>query len=139
MDDDEVAVQHGPSELDYLQLTEAMVNVRATVYSARQLGVIGSEVAAGLVGIAKALFYKERTYEKILRIASEGPLSSAELERFALWLPSGQIDQKRLDALALARAMVDHHKLGIAPLQVTYRMAHTFAWEFARQRHHRSA
>ena len=30
-DDDEVAVIHGPAELDYLPLSEAMVNVRATV------------------------------------------------------------------------------------------------------------
>lgn len=30
-DDDEVAVVHGPAELDYLPVSEAMVNVRATV------------------------------------------------------------------------------------------------------------
>src|SRR5579871_5420612 len=30
-DDDEVAVQHGPAEVKYLPLTEAMVNVRATL------------------------------------------------------------------------------------------------------------
>src|SRR5882672_8602126 len=30
-DDDEVAVLHGPDEVDYVQVTEAMVNVRATI------------------------------------------------------------------------------------------------------------
>ncbi len=27
-DDDEVALLHGPAEIDYVQITEAMVNVR---------------------------------------------------------------------------------------------------------------
>ena len=38
-DDDEVAVLHGPAELDYVALTEAMVNVRSTVDAALQSGV----------------------------------------------------------------------------------------------------
>ena len=31
---------HGPEELGYVQVTEAMVNIRATIDRARQLGVI---------------------------------------------------------------------------------------------------
>jgi hypothetical protein len=30
--------------------------------------------------------------------------------------------------------MAEHLARGISPLEVTYDMAHTFAWEFARQR-----
>src|SRR5204862_1839641 len=30
-DDDEIAVLHGPQEIEYIQVTEAMVNVRATI------------------------------------------------------------------------------------------------------------
>ena len=45
-DDDEVAVLHGPEELGYPPLTEAMVNIRATLReAARRL----STVAAGAV------------------------------------------------------------------------------------------
>ena len=40
-DDDEVAIVHGPAELDYLPLTEAMVNIRATVEARRQ-GIVSS-------------------------------------------------------------------------------------------------
>jgi hypothetical protein len=137
IDDDDVALQHGPAELDYVQLTEAMVNVRATIDRACQLGIIGSELAADLVGISKSLFYKERTYPTILRIARERGAPRAGLEGFAAWLPTGRIDQKRLDAQALARAMTEHLERGVSPLQVTYRMAHTFAWEAARRRHAR--
>ena len=135
IDDDDVALQHGPADLDYVQLTEAMVNVRATIDRATQLGVIGSELAADLLGIAKSLFYKERTFPTILGIARQGAASSTMLDDFAAWLPAGRVDQKRLDALALARAMTEHLERGVSLLRVTYRMAHTFAWEAARRRH----
>ena len=39
-DDDEVAVQHGPAELGFLPLTEAMVNVRATLDAATRAGIL---------------------------------------------------------------------------------------------------
>src|SRR5262249_36970872 len=65
-DDDEVAVLHGPEELGYPALTEARVNLRATLGAARRAGAISSELAAELTTIAKALFYKERTYDAVL-------------------------------------------------------------------------
>src|SRR6478672_6283953 len=46
-DDDEVAVLHGPQELGYPPLTEALVNIRATVATAVQQDVIAPEIAAG--------------------------------------------------------------------------------------------
>jgi len=135
IDDDDVALQHGPADLDYVQLTEAMVNVRATIDRATRLGVIGSKLAADLLGIAKSLFYKERTFPTILSIARQGGASSAALDDFAAWLPAGRVDQKRLDAFALAQAMTEHLRGRVSPLHVTYRMAHTFSWEVARRRH----
>src|SRR5947207_3105590 len=62
-DDDEVAVLHGPEELGYPALTEAMVNIRATVSEAEHRGILMPELAAQLTEIAKALFYKERCYD----------------------------------------------------------------------------
>jgi D-erythrulose 4-phosphate isomerase len=61
-------------------------------------------------------------------------MSRDTLRRFADWLPNGQIDQKRLDALEMLAAMTEHITHGVSPLKVTYQMAHTFAWEYARQR-----
>ena len=40
-DDDEVAVIHGPPETGYLALSEAMVNIRATLAAAARDGLIG--------------------------------------------------------------------------------------------------
>src|SRR3954463_6982174 len=74
-DDDAVAVLHGPAEIDYLQVTDAMVNVRATINRALQLGIVEPAFAARLVSIGKSLFYKDRTYEAILNAATEQGLA----------------------------------------------------------------
>jgi hypothetical protein len=134
MDDDEVAVLHGPAELDYVPVTEAMVNVRATIDRALQLGVVEPTFAAALVPIAKSLFYKDRTYDAILKTATEHGLAPKALRRFATWLPSGQVDQKSIDAGEMLQAIVAHLDDGVTPLEVSYQFVHTFAWEEARRR-----
>ncbi|MBV5331336.1 tfuA protein, partial [bacterium] len=45
-DDDEVAVIHGPAELGYPALSEAMVNIRATIAQAVVERVLTTEEAA---------------------------------------------------------------------------------------------
>jgi hypothetical protein len=134
MDDDEVAVLHGPAEVDYVQVTEAMVNVRATIDRALQLGVVEPALAAALVSIAKSLFYKDRTYDAILKTATEHGLAPEALHRFVGWLPGGGVDQKRIDAEEMLQAIVAHLARGVTPLKVSYQFAHTFAWEEARRR-----
>jgi hypothetical protein len=134
MDDDEVAVLHGPEEVNYVQVTEAMINVRATVDAAVQMNVIDFDVAAALVGIAKSIFYKDRTYDAILEVATERALAPDALARFANWLPGGRVDQKRTDAEQMLHVIAGHVASGVTPMQVSYQFAHTFAWEDARRR-----
>jgi hypothetical protein len=133
-DDDEIAVLHGPEEVDYIAVTEAMVNVRATVARAVELEIIAPPIAAHLVNAAKSLFYKRRTYAAICNRATELSASGDALRRFAEWLPDGQVDQKGTDALEMLKEMCAHLRRGVSPLKVNYRMAHTFAWEQACQR-----
>jgi hypothetical protein len=132
-DDDEVAVLHGPAEIGYVQVTEAMVNVRATVEQALRSGIVEPDLAAALIEIAKSLFYKDRTYEAMLKLASGRGFAPAALDRFETWLPRGQVDQKRIDAEEMLRTMIAHLESGVSPLEVSYQFAHTFAWEEARQ------
>jgi hypothetical protein len=133
-DDDEVAVLHGPAEVDYVQVTEAMVNVRATVGRALQSGVVDTTFGTSLVESAKSLFYKDRTYEAVLKVAIGRGCAPDMLDRFAAWLDGGRIDQKRIDAEEMLHAMTAHLASGVTPLEVSYRLAHTFAWEEIRQR-----
>src|SRR4051794_863690 len=99
-DDDEVAVLHGPEELGYPPLTEAMVNIRATFAEAVRCGALGPDLAEQLTAMAKSLFYKERSWEAVLQAAAGGRLPGGPLRDFARWLSSGHIDQKRRDAKA---------------------------------------
>jgi hypothetical protein len=130
-DDDEVAVLHGPEELGYPPLTEAMVNIRATLAAAVREEIISARFAAELTAIAKGLFYKERTYEVVLRSAAVAGLPDRRLDDFADWLPRRRVDQKRLDALAMLEAIRAHIAAGTPPLQVGYELAETVAWQAA--------
>jgi hypothetical protein len=132
-DDDEVAVLHGPEELGYPPITEAMVNIRATLDEAARSGIIAHALAASLTDIAKRLFYKGRCYEAMMQLAAAAGLPEAALQDFADWLPDGRIDQKRLDAAAMLTAIRAHLAGGIRPMRVSYRLADTAAWQAARR------
>jgi hypothetical protein len=130
-DDDEVAVLHGPEELDYPAVTEAMVNIRATLAEAARGGVIDSALAARLTGTAKTLFYKERSYEAVLRAAAAAGFPAAALSRLSAWLAQGRVDRKRADAEEMLAAIRAHLDTGVTPLRASWRMAETAAWRQA--------
>lgn len=127
-DDDEVAVAHGPRELRYRPLSEAMVNIRATIGRAVDTGIISARCAGGLIDLAKRAFYKDRTYDRLLEDGRSAGLPNQDLRRLARWLPTGAIDQKRRDALSMLRAM--RRALDLEPVRpaVTYEFQHTEAW-----------
>ena len=119
-DDDEVAVLHGPEEFGYPAVTEAMVNIRATLDQAVAEGVLDRWLVAQLTLIGKALFYKERGWDAILRLATGLGLPTTPLSDFKAWLPDGQLDRKRLDALDMIAAIQAHLAAGVAPLKISY-------------------
>jgi hypothetical protein len=124
-DDDEVAVSHGPEELDYPTVTEAMVNIRATLDRAVADGVIDCWLVAPLIEIGKALFYKERNWNAILGLATGHGPSAMQLDRLAVWLRSGKVDQKKIDALEMIATIREHLTAGVRPLEVSYRFQNT--------------
>ena len=69
-DDDEVAVIHGPAETGYVALSEAMVNIRATLAQAEAQGVIEAATRDALARLAKRLFYHDRSYDRLLELAA---------------------------------------------------------------------
>jgi hypothetical protein len=128
-DDDEVAVVHGPPELGYVQLNEAMVNIRATLAKATDTGVLSAATAAALTETAKSLYYKQRSYERLLAEATARRLSAEELDRLKAWLPANQVNQKRLDAIAMLRAIAEARAAALEPKPVSYVFEHTTLWE----------
>ena len=104
-DDDEVAVIHAPAELGYRPLSEAMVDIRATIAAAKSANVISQRTADTLVRVAKDIFFKERNWDVVIGTAADLALPSTQLARLMRWLPTNRIERKRLDALAMVEAM----------------------------------
>ena len=102
-DDDEVALMHGPAELNFVAVTEAMVNIRCTLAKAAEQEIITTTTRDGLVAYAKQQYYAERKYSSLLStgFSSGTGADKAELKRLQAWLPQGRVDQKREDALLL--------------------------------------
>ena len=100
-DDDDVAVTHGPSELGYKPLSEAMVNIRYTLAKAQQLNIVDLQSRDTLIKIAKQLFYPQRNYKSILKLAQEKGIDETQLSQLSQWLENNKVDQKQIDAIAL--------------------------------------
>lgn len=130
-DDDEVAVAYLPAAADYRPTSESMVNIRFTLAQAERSAVIGSATRLLLESLAKALFYPERSWLRLLELARrQGGCDSAELDAFARWLPEGSVDQKRADALLLLKLLRERHSAGSSPKQISYTFQHTILWQY---------
>ena len=127
-DDDEVAVAHASREDGFRVASDAMVNIRATFAAAS--GVLSRDTATALVAIAKGLYYPDRHFARVLELGREAGLSSHELDRFRTFLPTGRIDQKKRDAVAVLELVKARFEAGISAKQVEFRFEHTDAWDY---------
>jgi hypothetical protein len=117
-DDEEVAVLHGPPELDFLPLSEAMVNVRASVADAIERGNIEPAIGRAIVGSAKGVYYKRRTWDTILEKAREAGLPFEYISLARAEFSFRGVNLKRRDALLLIRAVVRRLSSDASDLQL---------------------
>jgi hypothetical protein len=104
LDDDEVAITHGPAETGWVTLCEPMANVRFTLEAASEAGAIDAAEQADLTAAAKSIHYADRTWPTV--VAKSG--LTAERRTAALtWLRTNRVDQKRIDAMAMLAAIRD--------------------------------
>jgi hypothetical protein len=127
-DDDEVAVVHGPAETGFVAVSEAMVNVRATLARAEADGVLGEPSRKHLEDFAKSLHFPERGWPAILEGARAAGLPESEIEALRTWLPRGRIDRKREDALAMLAEMRGF-LAGPEPARPGFRFEWTHFWD----------
>ena len=125
-DDDEVAVVHGPAETGFAA-SEALVDVRATLATARDAGVIDATTMQAVASAAKALFYKHRTWPAILRAAQEAGAPTAAIAALDAQLDDVRTPQKRLDALDLLRA-IGGAAAAPSPAPPPFRFERTSIW-----------
>jgi len=85
-----------------------MVNIRASLAKARSAQLFAPSEETVLTNCAKSLFYKDRNWERILRVGLEAGVSSRKIERLSLWLSKNEVDVKRQDAKLLLAALKEH-------------------------------
>jgi hypothetical protein len=114
--DDEVALAHADATHDWRALSEALVNVRATLAAAIASGIISESTAGFVIAAGQGLYFPDRTWPWILAAAGElqrsaDALASGELAQLADFVRSGAVDQKHLDAVELLE-----HVAGLAAI-----------------------
>ena len=131
LDDDEVALMHGPAEAGYPNLSVPMANVRFTLEAAESAGVIGAADHAAFRDAAKALFHADRSWPRIEAAAAE-TASAAGRAALAAWLPENRVDQKRRDALEALRVAKALHESDPAPFAPGFTLERTDLAEYAK-------
>jgi hypothetical protein len=104
--DDEIMVAHAPREEGYRVLSEALVNVRATLERAAGAWLLSEAEANALLEVGRALYYPGRTYASLLETArAMGAVAHDTLARLEEWLSGWnvRVDQKKIDAEAMIR------------------------------------
>ncbi len=133
-DDDEVAIVHGPAEMGYVAGSEAMVNMRTTLATAAEAGVISPVTRDRLVARAKTTHYAERTWERLREESAADPLIPPEdLTAWDAWFPGGRRDVKAEDARALLAHIRAVRDATPGPKAVGYQFHQTTFWEELRR------
>jgi hypothetical protein len=126
-DDDEVAVVHAPAELGHAPLSDAMVDLRDTLIAASEDGVITASEAVTVAQRLKALPFGERGLSKITALAEDW-IDAASIAALRAWLPHGAVPRKRLDALALLKALAAFARQRPEPFIAPFRFERVQAW-----------
>lgn len=99
-DDDEVSVFHQPEVSNFSPISDAMVNIRATVSAALQQKIIDTHLADKILSAAKSLHYSKRT---LMAALEKMPNNT---DNFLQWLQEGNfINQKHADAIELLQLL----------------------------------
>ncbi len=130
-DDDEVAVIHGPAQLAYPSMSDAMVNIRFTLAQALKDKVIDRACLNELTRIAKSLFYPERTHKKIIELAQQTLEANSLLIAYEKWLEEHAVDQKKLDALGMLNQIARDLSTTDKSVKSTFTLQQTSQWQQA--------
>jgi hypothetical protein len=97
--DDEVALTHGPAELNYQALSEPLVNIRATLAAAVP-EIITAEEHTMLLESVRRLYFPDRSFAALLDASPATKWAAERRDALSRFLVEQRIDQKRLDAIA---------------------------------------
>jgi hypothetical protein len=99
--DDEVAIVHGTADDAYRAYSDPLVGMRIALRDAVAAGVIGGEDAAAMLGLARAMPFRARSFRAVDR-AADGRIAGAGA--FAAWRSGRDTDAKAADARLMLTA-----------------------------------
>jgi len=102
--DDAVAVLHGPAEVGFPALTQALIDLRMTIRAAYRRGLIPADLKTKMDLVARGLNFRDRTLARIVGdtlMLEDAPAVEACRSR----LSSVFVEQKGRDALAALRLL----------------------------------
>ncbi|RFB90770.1 antibiotic resistance protein [Rhizobium leguminosarum bv. trifolii] len=105
VDDAAVALMHAPSALGSKPLTIPLVNVSATLDAMEDRRLLAGGLRQTLEDAANAIFFKKRTWRAVVAQCAE--IAEPDRPQLLAALLSNSVDQKRLDALELLKAVQD--------------------------------
>ena len=127
-DDDEVVVVHAPKDHFYRPLSEALVDIRATLDLAVARRVVSRALANEIVGHAKATFFKERQWNRILGMARKRR-NGRELAKLSSWIAGNHVHLKQEDAHAMVRAIRRLVASNPLPFRARFSFQNTVYWQ----------
>lgn len=130
--DDEVTLVHEAGEGGYKPGSEALVNIRATLARAVETDVLDARQAGELTDLLATLFYPQRSYERLLLVAST-LLEPSAYRLFESRLPALVTNQKRLDAEALLSRVGSDLSAGRPGSLPSFHFSYTEAWHELRR------
>ncbi len=97
--------------------------------------MLSNEARKRVLQSALAIYYKDRTWERILAKAVADGIAGDEAARLKDWLKKNSFDLKRRDAGALIRLMKAREATFDQPLRVSYAFEDTSFWQELIDRH----
>lgn len=122
--DDLVAVQFSPKELGYLPLTDAAVDIAATLERALAEGIIGHNMLHSIWQLVEGTHFSQRQWASLLQKMEQSSQEDVaardevgvQLERLKAWLPDGKLSQKAKDAEAALKRLKTSMESGFVRL-----------------------
>ena len=96
--DGDVALTHGPAELDYVPLSVALVDIEDGLERMREAGLLTRDRYHAALLTAGAMFFKERTWDRVFAAAG---IDAADIDRLTAWLEQSGPCVKARDAQLL--------------------------------------
>lgn len=100
--DADVAVAHGPAELDFVATSISMIDVRATIAAIRRRRLVSDDILEQVLSAAASIHFTERSWEGIERKVRQ---SASKRSRLKSILRKSAVQQKRLDAIEVVQTL----------------------------------